>query len=244
MSGPRPAVGLVALAAVVSALVVTHVDTPAARIVPALLLVFVLPGYALSAALLPKGGLAWERIPLTLGLSIAITALGSLAAYKASARLEVRLWANFLAGATLVACTVAVVRARDGAAEGARFSFRRISPLGLLAAVAVAFVVVDAVFLARSPVDTQVQGYSSIWITRPGKAPNAALVGVTSSERRRTNYRLRVVSRARVLFQHRLELAPGQTWRILVPDTGRVPLRAELYKDGAQRPSVRVRLTS
>jgi uncharacterized membrane protein len=241
----RPGLWIAALGAVGAAWVVIHIDEPAARVVPALLLIFVLPGYALSAALLPKRGLAWDRAPLTLGLSIVVTGLGSLAAYRASETLDTRLWAVLPATVTVGACGVALARS-PGAAKHRRTRdlVRQLSPFGLLAAAAVVFVAADAVVLARSPVTTGVNGYSSLWIKRGESAAGRVELGVSSSEVRPATYRVVVRSASGVVFHRRLELDPSQTWHGLVADVpaGEV-LSADLYKDGnAKTPYRRVQL--
>ena len=61
---------LAALAAVEGLVVATAVDQTAARVVPAILLALVAPGYALSVALLPQARDGYERLLLALGLSV------------------------------------------------------------------------------------------------------------------------------------------------------------------------------
>src|SRR5947209_13497361 len=74
-------------------------------------LVLLLPGYALTSALLPRQtlGIA-ERLLLSLGLSLTIVILGGLVLNQTPFGLAKSSWAVLLTGITLSACIVAFIR--------------------------------------------------------------------------------------------------------------------------------------
>ena len=101
--------GLVLLTAAVSILSGGHSNGLHAAL--SLPFVLFLPGYAFSAALLPDGrtGLA-ERLALSIGLSIAIAALGGLLLNVLPAGLTAGSWRLLLLGVTLTAAAFAFLR--------------------------------------------------------------------------------------------------------------------------------------
>jgi hypothetical protein len=98
-----------AAAAVVCGLVLLA-PVPPVRVTAGLLLVLVLPGYALTAALLPRRSLGRPELALcVLGLSLAAAALGGLLLNFAG-HLSRPAWDIFLTAVTLACCAVAGLR--------------------------------------------------------------------------------------------------------------------------------------
>ena len=69
---------LMAAVACLAVLTAFTVDTPVVRTLPALLMLLVVPGYALSVALLPAPRDVFERCLIALGLSLCVDVLGGL----------------------------------------------------------------------------------------------------------------------------------------------------------------------
>lgn len=201
----------------------------------ALPLVLFLPGYALTAALFPPRSLGIpERLLFSVGLSLVVTIIGSVALQWLQAGLTPATWATLLTALTLCASLVAWRRRRAivpmqlkinmSSAQGA--------VLGLAALVAVA-----AVTLARvpSPADG-LEGYTLLWILPPetAQAPGVRL-GVSCMEFWPTDYRLSLTLDDRVIGEWpTINLRPGEQWEGFVslpsqgPDLGKVEVR--LYR--------------
>src|SRR5438876_5147113 len=161
------AVVAITLVAAVLALLVPP-DIVLIRIVT-LPLVLVLPGYALTSALLPAHSLgAAERLVFSLGLSLIIVILGGLALNWTPFGLNTGSWAVLLGGITLIASAVALVRRRGQNISASAWlrvvdvglNFRQGLLLGLAAIVVCGAVAVSYLGAARQPFP----GFTQLWI--------------------------------------------------------------------------------
>src|SRR5438477_895611 len=85
--------------------------SPILRLVLSVLLVLVLPGFALTAALFPHRSLAApERVLFTFGLSLTVSVLGGLVLNFTPWGIEPKSWAVFLACITVASGAVGVTR--------------------------------------------------------------------------------------------------------------------------------------
>jgi hypothetical protein len=187
----------------------------AVRVLPAALLVLVLPGYALTAALLAPAALsALERLVLTIALSMAAGVLTALA-LNAAWQLERTPWALGLALATALAALAGTLR---GHARPVRRP--QLPAIGVGAALALAGAlalgggaVALGVTTLRAPDDTQ--GTTALWISPRGD--NAVAIGVRSVELARRRYELDVrVAGQRARRIGPFALKPGQERRALL----------------------------
>jgi uncharacterized membrane protein len=96
-------------------------SVPALRLVFALALAFVLPGYALLEAAYPPGALGWVgRLIGIVALSLACSVLGGLALNLTGPGLTRVVWATFLSTIAVVGEVIAWVRWRDFAEDDPR----------------------------------------------------------------------------------------------------------------------------
>jgi hypothetical protein len=155
-------------------------------------LLLVLPGYALASAAFARRprGLA-QFLVLTLGLSLAVLALGSLLLNFLPGGLRAGSWAILLVLVTAAGCREAALRRRPAQEPPlAALKLPRPRPLraGLvLAGVALAAVAFALAFIAFKAPD--VIGYTELWI-RPAKGDAAVRVGVGSQEQETHAYKL------------------------------------------------------
>ncbi len=210
------------------------------RLIFALPLVFFLPGYAITAALLPLRSFGnAERLLFSLGVSVAATALGGLILNLTAWGLQTSTWAVALAMIVLLASAIAWLRRKpEGATTAVQIErhFNLRFRDGLFAGLAV-LVMGAAVGLTRLPVSPNgVTGYTQLWMipANPGNS-NVFYLGIKSAEFTETRYRLRVSVGDQVVQEWpALGLKPGETWetaiRLLGDQFGTGSIVAYLYK--------------
>ncbi len=210
-----------------------------ARAIVAALLVLVLPGYALVAAVFPQRTLAdAERLLFSLGLSLAVAILGGLVLDALPAGLQPGWWLALLLATTLSAGAVALLRRRgaslpDLSSVGqsrARLPASQallLAAAGLLAATAV-------VVAARGATEQPFAGVTELWMLPLGSVDQPAVVlGVRSVESSPTRYRLVLSVAGQVANEWTsIELAPGQTWETTsgLPTAAAANVVALLYR--------------
>jgi len=216
---------LMAAVACLAVLTAFTVDTPVVRTLPALLMLLVVPGYALSVALLPAPRDVFERCLIALGLSLCVDVLGGLLIDRTGFGLTSRAWSVSLALLALPLCVVAAGR-RSAIARPAPARVRKIrrhaprgtertvsAPAAISAGALAVAAVVGALLIARLPSSSaQVRGYTELWIVPVNATAGTYSIGVRSEERHRTSYRLLATSLAtgRVVTRRDMTLAPGR----------------------------------
>ena len=211
------------------------------------IVVLLVPGYAISLAALPARTLGfWERVALSLGLSIAVAAFSGLVLTWTPFGLRAMTWLAALGTVTLAATWLARWRLSlipssaplhngEGTAtgEGTRAHVPLLIGLATLiagGAVAVAYVGV---------LDEVQPGYTELWLLpQPTTGAHAIQVGVKNMELRPMRYRLVVELANRPIEQWSpIELQPGQSWQatadLLASPKADAPVQAFLYQLGA-----------
>ena len=213
---------------------------PLIRLLCALPLVLFLPGYAMSAAILPRRFFGPpERLLLNLGLSLIVVALAGLVLYWLGWPLQTGTWAIVLSGFTVCASAIAWWRRRrshsvDDPLPKLHFNLSRRD--GLLLGLAV-LVAVVAIGLARMPTPPKgVAGYTLLWMIPAGDGnANDYRLGVNSMEFSAASYRLQVMLDGQVIREWpELQLAPGESWEtpiaLQADRVGAGSLEATLYR--------------
>ena len=171
-------------------------------------LAFFLPGYAIAAATLVRnrpGRL--QTVPLSLGLSLAVLALGSLLLNYLGG-LRAGSWALLLVLVTVAAARAAALR--RPAAKGGGLGLRRPAAATLAAALAGFALAGVAIALAYVPFSAgHAIGYTELWIQPEGNV--AVRVGVGNQQHTATEYELQVrFGRRTQLVSRSLRLLPGE----------------------------------
>ena len=213
---PGDLVAAVVVAATCGVLTLLTPGDSAVRLVVALPLVFVLPGYAITAALFLRRSLRIpEQVLCSVGLSLVVVIMGGFALHWTPWGLRAESWAIFLFCVTLGASVIARMRRRRGRPVAATpLNVGLDSRQGLLLGLA-ALVIAAAVGLARTPMPPQgIQGYTLLWILPASDGnPNAVRLGVSSREFTPTEYRLQVLVDGQIAQEWpALQLAPGEDW--------------------------------
>lgn len=210
-------------------------DGGALRMVLGLLLVLVLPGYALTAALFPDPTLPrTDRLLYTVGLSLVVTILGGFVLNWTPWGLRPETWAVLLSYLTLGGCVAAVVQ-RPVLVVVPHRSALRLSPGQAALFALAALTLVGSVAIARSeaakhPAPDVVQ----LWIL-PGNQPQTARLGVITKGPTAGTYRL-VAQRGGYTIREwpALTLNDDDRWEDTIeisarqPGTG--PIEARLYR--------------
>jgi Protein of unknown function (DUF1616) len=213
----------------------------ALRVAVGLVLVLVLPGAALTAALFPPRSLGWaRRILFSLGLSLAVIALGGLLLNLTPFGLQGLTWLAFIGGVTLGAAASVLWKGRGHLSH---LTFQPTVLMGRVSAREAALfgvaslVILLAVGVARMPAPEQgLQGYSTLYLVPANDGqPNDVALGVRSDEFAPTLYNLQLKLNGRVVQTwDGLALQPGESWDTVLKlpsgqaGTGRV--EASLYR--------------
>jgi hypothetical protein len=210
-----------------------------ARGAAGLALVALCPGYALVAALFPGQRPGWpERAALSLGLSLALAALGTVALNQTPWGLQAGAWAGLLGGLTLAGSLIAAARRAMASPvleltrrQGRALRLPHLAMLGLAALLTTA-----ALALTRAPQPaTDVEGYTVLWLAPvAGSGAPAVRLGVDSNEFEATSYSLTLTEAGRpVEAWPNLTLAPGDQWEQVVELPAGEPgeaVEARLYR--------------
>jgi uncharacterized membrane protein len=202
-----------ALAALLLTLAVLNNEV--VRAIMSLPLVIVLPGYAITAAVFPKGTLGVpERLLFSMGTSLALAILCGLLLNWTPWGFQVGAWLVLLCGTTLLASLVAQIRQRRAHAVARTSAHIGLDVRqGLLLSMAV-LLIGAAVWMARTPAPQKgLQGYTMLWMLPDVAGKHAVRLGVRSKEFDTTNYRLRVqVNDQTVREWPSIQLGPNEQW--------------------------------
>jgi hypothetical protein len=251
--GPARSIDLLLtiLGALVALGVAVFVNSGALATVVSLSLVFVLPGYALSAALFPPRAIGRDlRLVLTVVLSLAALALGGLVLHLVTA-LNRGTFVGLLAVVTLLAAAVALKGRQRMRADPRR---RRPRPpivvaLALAATIGLAAV---AIAIASAGAHHQIDEshFSALWAVPQGgrrMPPNEppVLVGIGNQEGKAVDYRLTVHQAGREIGTWKVRLDDGQEWEITLPadalsDTGTLVASLHRFRQTYRRVSIKL----
>jgi len=236
---------VIAIAVVGMVLLLTDVTGGITGAIVAGLLVLVLPGYAITAALFDGG--AWgfvERLTLTMGLSLAISALAGFLLNWMPWGIQGRSWAVLLGSITIIIGGVALVR-RSHNLESSDWIIRGLAIqtyIGLTirqgAMISLALLIIAGATIVNRAGALQLQRearFTQLWMVRDNDAEKHVVhLGIRNLEGEQTKYRLQLVAQGRVVQEWpSIEIQPGESWKILqdLPaDLKRGGIRAELYR--------------
>ena len=190
-------------------------------------LVLFLPGYALTAALFTPGSLGRaERLVLSMGLSISLTALSGLVLNWTPWGLQAGTWILWLGGLTVIASLVGMLRlqrqkeqiiASPNPSRSGRFGGKSTFNLyqsGMLAMAVV--IVVIALVVARNGAEQTSSAFTQLWIL-PTDQANSVRVGIVNDEQTTVQYHLQLqVKGVMVNDWPSIQLNSGQKWENLI----------------------------
>jgi hypothetical protein len=213
-------------------------------------LLFFLPGYAIAAAAFARGRIQRSHfLVFSVGLSLAVLALGALILNYLPGGIRAGWWALLLFLVVLGACRGAALRRPRRAGPPLTWAPPRINGVQTALLTGGALAVLAAVVLAFVPLSaTNAIGYTEIWI-QPLEASDGpgVRIGVGSGERDDSAYRLVVeFGNGEGEAIRRLALAPGekQVLELQPPDAtpaaalgASTPVTATLFKEDSPEPN-------
>ncbi len=205
----------------------------AVRVIFAVPLALILPGYAITAAVFGSHLPAWpERMPLTLGISLASAALASLVLNYLPGGIQGFPWALLLVLIVLLACLSAA--RRRGRQQTPSLPSLKPRPVTVVLGIGTVAMVVVALILAQAtPENGHASGFTQLWIAPPKPTDVSTRIGITSEQQQTRAYRLvvKVEGKAKPEVET-FELKPSQTHLVKIDSGGTGPpagVVAKLY---------------
>jgi uncharacterized membrane protein len=222
-------VGLVDAIAAFALITLGGAGARALLVVP---LVLAVPGYAITMALFPGRALRLvERIVLSLGLSLAVVALGGLALQLTPFGLRPVPWVVLLGTVMLIAGGVAAARWRRQRQPG------EVAPAyaGLTGAQALLCLLAVVILAGATALTVQgargqaTVGFTQLWMVQASPTdPTTLRLGVSNQEPATTDYRLQFEVEGTLLRTWSMQIAPGETWEESVPLPPQLPQSARI----------------
>jgi uncharacterized membrane protein len=201
----------------------------------ALPLVFLLPGYSLTAVLFPKSGLGFsETLTFSLGLSLAVDIVGGLIINLTPQGFSAFSWGVFLDSVTLCGCIVAALRrSRHFDLGWSHFNLGLDVGQGVMLGLSIV-VAASAILFARDWAAPTSASFTELW-AQPASAlrQDRVDVGVRNSEAEKTEYKLQVQAGGDLVYESpSIVLSPGETWEkvVTLPISVNVDVQAFLYR--------------
>lgn len=199
-------------------------------------LVAILPGYALTTAIFIKYPLSLiEKITFSIGLSLALAAIGGLALNFTRWGLQPASWVIFLGGITLIANALALARMTTIA--DVDLTVTNI-PLHIQQVVLISLaglIITGAYLTARAGAENRpVPQYSQLWILWTDDTQTEVTIGLHNHEDIARQYRIQISTRGHIQESPIITLAPDTTWQTRYtpppPITETDFIRATLYR--------------
>jgi uncharacterized membrane protein len=202
-----------------------------------------LPGYAISAVIFARNRIGRQHFLLfSLGLSLAVLALGALVLNYGPGGIRAWSWALLLFLVVLGCCRGAALRRPRGTGSPVAWSPPRVGAAQVALGAGAALVLIAAVTLAFTPLTaTNATGFTEMWIA-PLPGDGGVRIGVGSAERDNSSYRLVVNFGGSREVTRRLRLEPGQREVLALGESAAaasplpVPVTATLFKEDSPEP--------
>lgn len=204
-------------------------------------LVFLLPGYALTAALFARRPLGLvETLLISVGLSLATAVLGGLAMNYTVWGLSTLFWIIVLCGVTLLGCSVAAIRRIGQKSAAAKRPNIGLGPGQVFLLGVSVIVIVGALGMARQGAIAQPSTpFTQLWADPiSGAQPNLYNVGIRNEESTPITFRLVATLAGNPAYTWPgITLPPGQTWTGIISVPGgpsnTSPVGLQLYSSDA-----------
>lgn len=226
---------LVVAATAVCALVGQIAPLGVSRIVFVAPLALLLPGYAITAAAFGKRRPEWlDLVPLSVGISLAALALGSVFLNFTPGGLTGIPWTVFLVLVVVGSCRAAALRRGAPTRRRSAIAMPKVRPAGTILSVGAVAMAAAALILAQTTVHAnRAIGYSELWMVPADQSSSVAQIGVTSEQQHALSYRLEVRFGDRPApIIRSFSLAPGESRTVRLahpPSTEPTRIKAKLF---------------
>lgn len=206
------------------------------RVLAALPLCFALPGYALTAALQGRRLDPWRNTVMSLGMSLAILAVGGLLLNFVGG-IYPGTWAALLVLLVIGCCRAAALRRGQPAERRPLRPSLGLGTAGVLTLAAAAVIAAVAIVVAETPFPAdEARGFSRLWML-PAETRGEVRVGVASEEHHTFDYTLEFrVGGQQKANKIGFRLDPGEEREFTLPvgraaERGPVRVKASLIRE-------------
>lgn len=223
--------------AVLMLLILLDWDLRGLQILFAIGLVAILPGYGLTTAIFIKYPLSLvEKTAFSVGLSLALAAVGGLFLHFTPWGLQTASWVVLLGGVTLVANGLAL--ARMSRAENVDLSVSQISVSlpQLLLMLCAGLIITGAYLTARAGAENRpVPPYTQLWLLWTDESRAEIEIGIHNHEGTAVTYEIHLsTQQGQLETWSQITLLPNTTWTTRYPAPAPVAnsdiIRATLYR--------------
>lgn len=207
---------IILLTAVLMLLTLLEWELGFVRILFAIALVAILPGYAVTTAIFVRYPLGFaEKVAFSCGLSLGLAAVGGLLLHFTRWGLQSASWVVLLGGITLIANGLALIRIRPTANVDLSVIQVPLRLYQLLLMVLAGVVITGAYLTARAGAENRsVPRYTQVWLLWTDEAQTAVTLGIHNHETVPRQYRLQLSTRqGQVQEWPVVTLAAEETWQ-------------------------------
>jgi uncharacterized membrane protein len=229
---------IIAVAGIATIFLYYEYGNSAFRAILALPFALFLPGYAALMAINPHVTIRRpEFILLSVGLSLAVTALCGLLLNWTPGGMQSQSWSIALGVFIIVASLIGLSRRREiSLTPSASFSIGLDCTQQIMLGLAVVIVVAAFTIARQGALQQPTTPFTQLWLLPPEETESSIVqIGILNQENKTLTYRLQLISEPFLLMQWTsIELESGKTWETtfdLPADLDRSePVKARLYR--------------
>ncbi|MFO7537305.1 MAG: DUF1616 domain-containing protein [Chloroflexota bacterium] len=207
---------IILLTAVLMLLTLLEWELGFVRVLFAIALVAILPGYALTTVIFVRYPLGFaEKVAFSCGLSLGLAAVGGLLLHFTRWGLQSASWVILLGGITLIANGLALARMTPTAKVDLSVVHVPLRLHQILLVVLAGIVITGAYLTARAGAENRpVPRYTQVWLLWADEAQAEVTLGMHNHEGVARQYRLQLsTSQGQIQEWPVVTLAAGETWQ-------------------------------
>jgi uncharacterized membrane protein len=207
---------IILITAVLMLLILLEWELGFIRVLFAIALVAILPGYGLTTAIFIRYPLGFaEKVAFSCGLSLGLAAVGGLLLHFTRWGLQSASWVILLGGITLIANGVALARIRPTANVDLSVIHVPLRLHQILLVILAGVVMTGAYLTARAGAENRpVPRYTQVWLLWADETQAEVTLGIHNHEGAARQYRLQLTTRQGQIQEWPVvTLAAGETWQ-------------------------------
>lgn len=191
----------------------TPLSASAVRIPIVAVFVFIVPGLSITNNLfhgLPQP--FYERIAYSIGLSVALLALGGLVLHGLGLGFQTQVWMLLLCGVTIVNLAINAARPARGNIEET-YRLADFSLLEFLFYTLACVIVVTAILFSIAGDQYPTTRFTELWVTQENESASVLNIGVSNHEMQTVSYQIEVLVNRRPVYRQNIDnLNSNLTW--------------------------------